>query len=118
MALSPAGTGQVVPFSRVGQRAAGADLVSGDAPHGGVGPADETLGSDGDNRLLHGIEHGGQFLAAGLEFGGVLAEALRGLVESRFHGRELLVAGLGKASGQIAVRDAAGKGGHPSEAGT
>src|ERR1039458_259308 len=33
----------------VDQRAAGMDLGSGDALHGGVGPADQPLGSDGDH---------------------------------------------------------------------
>ena len=99
----------------VNQRAAGANLRAGDALHDGVGPADQALGRDGDDRLLHGIEHGGQLLAAAFELGEALAEALGGLIESGLHG-ESSSSPAARAARQVAVGDAPGKVDHALKA--
>ena len=68
------------------------------------------VGSDGYDRLLHGIEHDGQLVAAAFELGKVFAEPFGGLIEGGLHGGELVFAGRFKAGGQVAVGDAAGEG--------
>ena len=52
---------------KVDQRAAGVDLRADDALHDGIGPSHQALRGDGDDAFLHGVEHGGQFLAAALD---------------------------------------------------
>ena len=97
---------------RMHQRAPRANLRACDTLHHRVGPAHVALGRDGDHRLLHRVEHCGQFLAAAFELSKVLAEALGGLVQRGFHRGELVFAGLAEPRAQVAVGDAAGKGDH------
>ena len=94
---------------RVDERTADANLVAGDALHDRVGPAHLSLGGDGNDRLLHGIEHGGKLVATALDFCKVLAETFGGLVERGFHGGELVAPLEVKARTQVALGDAPGK---------
>ena len=100
---------------RVDQRPADANLRAGDALHRGVGPAHQPFGSDGDHRLLHGIEHGGQLLAAALDLGKALAQPLGRLVQRGLHGsRANHRSVIGKAGAQARPSAMlARKGDHP-----
>jgi len=82
------------------------DRSAGDAPHNGVGPADNPLGSHSDHRLLHGVEHGCQLLAAALDLVEAVAQAFRGSVEGCFHRGEFIVSRFIQARAQIAVCNA------------
>ncbi len=91
------------------QRTAGVNLRAGNALHHGVGPAHQAFGGDGDHRLLHGVEHGGQLLAAAFDLGKALAQALGGLVQCGFHGGEFIPASPVEAGAQVALRRCAAR---------
>ena len=69
--------------------------------------------SNGDHRLLHGVEHGGQFLAAALDLRKALAQALGGLVQGGFHGRAIHRRPIVEPRAQIAFGNAPRKIDHP-----
>ena len=78
-----------------------------------VGPANQPFGGDGDDRLLHGIEHRGQLLAAALDLGKALSKLLGGFVQRGLRRWRAIFFGRGKAGAQIAAGNAPRKGNHP-----
>ncbi len=70
------------------------------------------FGGDGDDRLLHGVEHGRQLVAAALDFGKVLTQAFGGLVQRGFHGGKFIATVDVETRAQVALRNASRKSDH------